>query len=353
MSDWFDIDNLIESWQNSSALQDAENLGSMYQSGAWAAPATDWSDIDKMIQELGTKAGEAENRGTAASVREQMTLLQKLKEIGVPTALLAGLFEKNENPLTPTLARAANSAMTSADAFGGMSPVGMQPSSQNAIDLANSSTGSWKPYVDQASTYTDQAAGGVPSINLSTYMNPYLDNALSSSIRKTEEGATRRRQQLRHQAVATGNDAYGTGTEPTRYGVESSLIDREALSTIGDLSTNAYKGAFNTATGLATTDLNRKGQAGGAFNTMAGTAGTQNARDFTTLGAAGELEAKPLENALTHKADSSKLYTSVIPGTSSAVTATNRPSVLGQAAGAFGAYNKATAPGGILEGYKP
>lgn len=269
-----------------------------------------------------------------------------LKNIGIPAAMIAGLFEKNNSPLQGTLTDAAQKAVSSAGAFAGMPAVGMQPSSQRAINLANSSTGAWQPYVDKAAAYTNKAAGGIPSIDLSTYMNPYLDSVLSPAIRDIEEAAAKRRKQMKHLADVSGNDTYIPGsTESTRYGVESGLIDRDTLRAIGDVSANARKGAFDTATGLASTDLNRTGAAGGAFNTLANTVGTQGRQDFTTLGAAGELEAKPQENALTKAADTTKLYTSVIPGTASAATATKNPSILGQAVGAFGAYNAADKAG--------
>lgn len=313
-----------------------------------ALSGTDWmSGVKSVAEELTKKVGGDAAKGLLSKLFSgDASVLDTIKSFGIPAALIAGLFEDNSSPLTGTLTDAANKAVSSAGAFAAMPSVGMQPSSQKAIDLANSSAGAWQPYVDKAATYTDKAAGGIPSIDLSTYMNPYLDSVLSPAIRDIEEAAAKRRQQMKHLADVSGNDTYIPGsTESTRYGVESGLIDRDTLRAIGDVSANARKGAFDTATGLASTDLNRTGAAGGAFNTLANTVGTQGAKDFTTLGAAGELEAKPQENALTKAADTAKLYTSVIPGTASAATATKSPSILGQAVGAFGAYNAANKAG--------
>ena len=298
---------------------------------AYGSPSTSGGNaaINAAKQFLGIPAGQATTLPS---------LLDSLIKIGAPAALIAGLFEDNESPLTGTLLNAAKSAYSSAGKFANMSPVGMQPSSQSAIDLANTNTGAWQPYIDKAAAYTDQAAGGIPSIDLATYMNPYM----ADQTRNIEEYAQKRRQQMKHLSDISGNDTYiPGGANLTRYGVESSGIDLDAMRAISE----ARAGAFNRATDLAATDLNRKGQAGGAFNTFANTVGTQGARDFATLGAAGELEAKPLENALSKASDTAKLYTSIIPGTASAVTETRPPSTLGQAVGAFGAYNAANKAG--------
>lgn len=262
-----------------------------------------------------------------------------LAKLGIPLALAAGVFEKPSSPLTGTLTNAANKAVESAGAFAGMQPVGMMPSSQKAIDNANSSAGAWKPYVDQSATFTNKAAGGIPSVNLNDYMNPYLDSVLSPAIRDINEAAAQREQALRATVSKSGNDFRTPGVN--RFNVEDDLLDRSRLRAIGDVSANTRKAGYDAATGLASADLGRDMTAGGAFNTMASTVGTQGGADFTRLGAAGELEAKPAENALTKAADTTKLYTSVLPGTTSAVTATKNPSVLGQAVGAFGAYNAA------------
>jgi len=318
--------------------------------------------IGKINQTFGTNFGISDAAGAGNVLRQvagmasggDSSALGWLRDLALPAALVAGLFENNKNPLTGNVTEASNRALASAGAFGAMPSAGMQPSSAKAIALANSSAGAWQPYVDKAAAYTNEAAGGIPSIDLSTYMNPYLDSVLSPAIRDIEEAATRRRQQMKHLATVSGNDTYTPGsTNSTRYGVESGLIDQNTLRSIGDVSANARRGAFDTATSLASSDLNRKGSAGGAFNTLANTVGTQGGADITRLAGAGDLEARPQENALTHAADTTKLYSSIIPGTTSAITATNQPSILGQAVGAFGAYNAATQPGGIWGPPKP
>ena len=361
MENWFD--SLIENYNPDLGFE------GLNEAGAFNTPSgIDWTNIDSMIEKLGTAAGEAENLVTAQSIAQQAglsvsqakTLLDTTKSLGssalkamgglkglIPAALAAGLFENNTNPLTGNVTEASNKALSSAGAFAGMDSVGMQPSWQKAIQLANSSAGAWKPYVDQAATYTNQAAGGLPSIDLSQYMNPYIDSVLTPQLRNINEAADKERMRLAYLAKISGNDTYATpgSGSATRYGVEEGTLNDNRFKQIGDATGLAYKGAFDTATGLATSDLNRKMTAGGAFNTLANTVGNQTGGDITRLAGAGDLEAKPQENALTHKADTTKLYTSIIPGTTSAITATNKPSVLGQAVGAFGSYNAANKAG--------
>ena len=366
----------------------AQNLGEA------GSAASSW------ISGLPSSVQSAAQAALKAAVGGDSSAMDLLKKIGIPAAIVAGLMEKSESPLQGQLTDAARGAVSSAGAFAGMDPVGMQPSSQRAIDLANSNVGAWKPYVDKATGYTDEAgalarsnvgawqpyldkaaaytgeaAGGIPSMDLSKYMNPYLESVLSPMLRDINEASDTRREKLRAMTAMSGNDF--VSTSGNRFNVSDSMLDRETLRAVSDASGKARAGAFDAATGLATTDLNRKanaggafntmantvgtqggadvsrlGAAGGAFNTLANTVGTQGGADFTRLGAAGELEAKPGENALTKAADTTKLYASIIPGTTSAMTATKNPSILGQAVGAFGAYNAATKKGGILEDYR-
>lgn len=306
-----------------------------------------------MVQQLKTML----NNLPTGSQTAAKTALQKLMsgdsmgmsdlvKLGIPAALLAGVFEKNTNPLTANVTQASNSALTSAGAFGALPAVGMQPSWQKAIDTANANTGAWKPYVDKAEAYTNQAAGGIPSVDLSKYINPYIANVLDPALREINLASDAERLRLNHLAAVSGNDTITPGsTSPSGYGVQLDLLNKNKLQRIGDTTAGAYKGAFDTAVTNASADLNRAGSAGGAFNTLANTVGTQGRGDVTTLAGAGDLDAKPAQNALDKAADTTKLYTSIIPGTSSAITATNKPSVLGQAVGAFGAYNAASKMG--------
>ena len=308
--------------------------------GEAGSAASSWiSGLPSSVQ----SAAQAALKAAAGGDSSAMDLLKK---IGIPAAIVAGLMEKSESPLQGQLTDAAKGAVSSAGAFAGMPAVGMQPSTQKAIELANASAGAWQPYVDKASAYTDKAAGGIPSMDLSKYMNPYLDSVLTPMLRDINEASDTRREKLRSMTAMSGNDY--VSTSGNRFNVSDSMLDRETLRAVSDASGKARASAFDAATGLASSDLNRYGTAGGAFNTLANTVGTQGGADFTRLGAAGELEAKPGENALTKAADTAKLYASIIPGTTSAVTATKNPSILGQAVGAFGAYNAATKPGGIL-----
>ena len=268
--------------------------------------------------------------------------LSTLAKIGLPAALIAGLFEKNNNPLAEPLNRAANSAVNAADRFGALPAVGPQPSNERAIALANTNTGAWKPYIDEGAAFTRSAAGGLPSVDLKQYMNPYLKDVLDPAIKDVEEAAERRRVAMRHISNVSGNDASVPGSStPTRYQVESGLLDRDTLRTISDLSGRTRAAAFDTASRNAGEDLGRKGSAGSAFGTLGKTVGALGDSDFAMLTNAGTLEALPQRNALDKAADTAKLYSSVIPGTSSALTSTNKPSLLTQATGAFGALNAA------------
>ena len=269
--------------------------------------------------------------------------LNGLLKAGLPLAMLAGLFEKNNNPLTGSMVNAAQGALSAADRFAALPSIPLTASQNRAITTANTNVGNWQPYVDKASQFADTAAGGVTPDRVNALMNPYIDQVLGNSIRDIEEAAERRRQVMRQTSNMSGNDAFVPGSNtPTRFQVEGGLLDRDTLRTIGDVSATTRAGAYNTALGTAGSDLNRILSASGTNKELAGTVGALGQRDVSLLTGAGALERLPLEDERAKLADTSTLYSRTIPGTASAATAAQQPSMLGQAAGALGAYNAAT-----------
>jgi hypothetical protein len=92
---------------------------------------------------------------------------------------------------------------------------------------------------------------------------------------------------------------------------------------------------------LGTTDVANLLRIGGEYGDLATQTGSLNTGDVTNLIRAGELERQPYTDERTQLADTAKLYTSIIPGTTSANTALQEPSLIGQITGALGAYSTA------------
>lgn len=288
-----------------------------------------WSEMPTSIQNI-LQSAPSGNLNTVKSLIGQFfngdaSALSGLASLGIPAALLAGLFEDNKSPLVGPQTNAAFSALDAAGKFGALEPIPMMPSSARAITVANENVGNWKPYIDEGAALTRKAAGGIPSVNLDDYMNPYMDAVMPGVRREAEK------LKIAQNAAAGRVGAFGG----TRMAVENSLADRNLLETTGKIRMSA----FDNATGLASKDLDRMGQAGAAFTNMGSTVGKLGTGDVSNLAQAGALERQPHEDKRQKLADTARLYTGVIHGTAPAVEASTDPSKLTQAAGALGALS--------------
>lgn len=84
--DWFE--QLMQNYNPDLGFQGLNEAGSG-MTGGMGATGIDWSSIDKMINNLGSNAWEAENLGTAGSVAGQSSVLNLLKNL--PTNALKSL----------------------------------------------------------------------------------------------------------------------------------------------------------------------------------------------------------------------------------------------------------------------
>lgn len=132
-----------------------------------------------------------------------------------------------------------------------------------AGDMADSVSG----YLNKSGALADQAAGGIPSVNLSAYMNPYLDNVLAPIARRNELAKAAALNDIRAKAGMRG--AFG--------GSRSTLLESETAGTADRNMNEAEAGiranAFNTGLSTAQADLNRILQASGQYGALGGVAG--------------------------------------------------------------------------------
>jgi hypothetical protein len=110
---------------------------------------------------------------------------------------------------------------------------------------------------------------------------------------------------------------------------------------VSDATGKAYSDAYNSATGLATKDLDRILAAGKDENAIGKNVGILGAADVAGLQGAGVLEQQPQRDALAHTADSAKLYTDVVHGNTKALDSVGDPSKIAQVTGALGALKTA------------
>ena len=132
-------------------------------------------------------------------------------------------------------------------------------------------------YLDRSSTLTNEAAGGIPSVDLSAYMNPYLDNVLTPIARRNELAKAAALNDIKAKAGMRG--AFG--------GSRSTLLETETAGNadrnLNEAEANIRSGAFTTGLNTAQADLNRKLQAGTQFGALGTTAGNT-ANTYNTIG---------------------------------------------------------------------
>lgn len=250
---------------------------------------------------------------------------------------MSGFLSGKKSKIQKAQTNASFNVLKLADEFAALKPIGMMPSTQRAIDLANSNVGNYQPYVDRATELTNESAKGITPEQITGYMNPYIDSVLNFSVKDMEDAAARRREEMRAIASRSGNDFASSGGSLNRFQVESDLADRGLFRDVGALSASTRAGAFDAATRLATDERNRQASAGGAFSNLGTNVSSMAAGDVGRLAGAGELEAGPQEDERKLLSDKINIYNSAIQGVQPSVENNKKPSMLSQIAGLAGA----------------
>ena len=156
-----------------------------------------------------------------------------------------------------------------------------------AFDLIRKSTGSFKPYLDAATSMTGTASAGVTPEMLQRHMNPYTQEVIDRSADEILRSSGIINRGNTQKAVNTGN--YGG----SRHGVVEAENNRNTLRAIADMTAATTSKAYESALSAGQTDLARMIQAAQA---MAGFGNINQAgqlRDAAAVGSIGsEVEAK-------------------------------------------------------------
>ena len=122
-------------------------------------------------------------------------------------------------------------------------------------------------YLNRSGALADEAAGGIPSIDLSAYMNPYLDNVLTPIIRRNEIAKAAALNDINAKAGMRG--AFGGSRNDLLTNLTSESADRN----MNEAEANIRSGAFTTGLNTAQADLNRRLQASGQYGALGTVAG--------------------------------------------------------------------------------
>ncbi len=294
--------------------------------------------------------------------------------LGIPelALLMAGLSENPDRTTTlqttypDWFTDASKKALGQADKYAGLGQEAIAPLSENekaASALAKSSVGQAAPYLqkaqgafDSASPYfsqgadlTRQASGGIPSVDLSAYMNPYTQSVLDPILRRGQIDKATTLNNL--DSAAASHNAFGRNRTALLKGTASEAADRA----LNETEANVRSGAFNTALNTAGLDLNRKLSAGsqlGAFgnsmtNLGAGygalgtTASNLTGQDISRLTTTGQNEREVEQAKRSTPLTALTAYTKAMPTQVNKTQTVTGPagSKFGQLAGALAALS--------------
>lgn len=290
--------------------------------------------------------------------------------------------------------------------YGGPRIAGFSPAQEAAFGLAEQNVGSYQPYMEGAAKtataagntspleaaqpYLNQAAGSwTDPGNVSSYMNPYIDNVLNRNTTLAQRNLTEKFLPQLQKTFA------GAGQLGSRGGVGS--MEEVGIRGVRDISEGlneqnlaALSSAYGQAADIYGTDQSRKGTlaqtAGGLenaagnlrlgasqqFGTLAGNAQQYGNVDAAALEAVGkarqgmtqssyDLAYKDFQDQLNYPKTQTEFMSNIVRGlpASAVPTTTNtqdygpssvyQPSGLAQIAGAYGAYKGLTsARGGYI-----
>lgn len=146
---------------------------------------------------------------------------------------------------------------------------------------AATGAGKWQPTAFDASQALYKGGGSVLDQGISNYMTPYLENVLNPQVRRLKEDQSQEQQAFDAARVSRG--AFGSSRADL---MRKALEERQGV-TINDLTSKAYDKAYTDATGLATADLGRQTQMGGALSGLAKDAVGMNTQDIQNLMSTG------------------------------------------------------------------
>ena len=249
---------------------------------------------------------------------------------------MSGFFSAKKSIVARKQMEASVAALDAATEFANLGPVQQGQGTLDAIELAQSNIGNYKPEVEESRRLTDLAAQGITQDQIDKYTNPYLQDVLDFSIRDMEDAAEQRRQQRRAITSKSGNDFASSGGSSNRYQIEDDLADRSLYREIGGLSSQQRAMAYNQAAGLATDERTRQANAGITYGNYANQTSDLGVRDVGQLAAVGEMQEQPETRKRDYLLKTIDAYGSAAKNAQASVNEYQKSSMLSQIVGAVG-----------------
>lgn len=156
--------------------------------------------------------------------------------------------------------------------------------------MARSETGSWRPDLDKARTFTERGAQTFLDADIDAYMNPFIKGALDPTAREIREETERQRVRIGQDAAMVG--AFG-GDRQAILESENARGGTEALS---DLYGRGYASAFESGANRWAADRDAAARAAEQYRATAAQNQQQVAQDMQNLLTTGGLK-RQLEQA--------------------------------------------------------
>lgn len=159
-----------------------------------------------------------------------------------------------------------------------------QPYMGRALNLTNRAAqwnDAYRPYLDRAAALTDRSALTIPELDLSAYMNPYLDSVLDPMRERYNTETSAALQGLDSRAAQM--NAFGRN----RHQLMKSYTDADRARGWNETEGGVRAGAFNSAVNTALQDQARLGALGRDFAGYGKMAGDYFGGDLDRFGALG------------------------------------------------------------------
>ncbi len=175
--------------------------------------------------------------------------------------------------------RASGAMITGANPY----VAAMDPLQTQAMNLATAGVGSYAPYLQAAQTNITNQAGLTGPSAYSSFMSPYQQQVIDTSLADFDSSRVGNRQAIQDQAVASGN--FGGGREGAMLG----QYDADTTTGRASLLAQLQQGGYNQATQLAQQAFANQAQLGQNQFGLAGFERGSMGQDISALGNLGAL----------------------------------------------------------------
>ncbi len=163
------------------------------------------------------------------------------------------------------------------EAYGGERVAGLSDNERQGLDMASRTAGEGQSYMRQGADYAARGAMQFADADMSTYMNPYIKQALDPAAREIREEGARGATALDDRY--TSMSAFGG----SRAALMQSENREKTLQGISDLYGKGYAAAYESAVGIWGDERARDMQAAGRFQSIGMSITQANTTDISTL----------------------------------------------------------------------